>query len=175
MRPPSVLLILATLAAGCGQALGGGTSVPDRPISHPVDPRQPVTPGGASWVTPVPGDGSAAPISPVRLRAGVRGGRAFAVVTWWGGIAPCYVLRPVRMDRSGTAIRLTVREGSDAAPGTACVELAQLKRTRIDLGRLAHGTYTVLAGARRATLTVQHVSPAPVGNREAPVTERHVG
>jgi hypothetical protein len=140
------------MAAGCGQAAGGGTTVPDNPVSHRVVPRQPVT-GGASWVTPVPGTGAGAGVSPTGLRAGVLDGRAFAVVTWWGGVAPCYVLRPVRIDRHGSVIRLTVREGSDAAPGTACVELAQLKRTRVDLGRLAPGTYTVVAGARRAKLT----------------------
>ena len=71
-------------------------------------------------------------VSPVGLRAGVSGGRGWARVTWYGGIEPCSVLRPVQISRRGQMIRLVLREGSDAAPGTACAELAMKKAVRVD-------------------------------------------
>ena len=75
-------------------------------------------------------------------------------MTWWGGIPSCYVLRPVRVHRSGDTITLSLREGSDAPPGTACADIAMLKQVLVDLGPLQPGSYTVVAGTRRAMLTV---------------------
>ena len=55
--------------------------------------------------------------------------------------------------RQGQLIRITVYEG--AAPGAdVCIEIAQLKRFRVDLRSLAAGTYRVLAGTQAATLRV---------------------
>jgi hypothetical protein len=154
----AIAILVACTAAGCGSATGGGaTSAPDRPISHDVPPgsQPPVTGGGATLVTPHAGDDSGWPVQPVRLRAGVGDdGRAWAWASWWGGIPTCYVLRPVGIHRTGRVIRLELREGSDAPPGTACAEIAMLKAVRIDLGLLPSGTYVVRAGGKRTTLTV---------------------
>jgi hypothetical protein len=106
-------------------------------------------------VTPRAGADRGYPVQPVALRVGVGGDRrAWARVKWWGGIPSCYVLRPVRVHRSGNTITLVLREGSDAPPGTACAEIAMLKAVLVDLGPLPPGGYTVVAGGRRAPLTV---------------------
>ena len=62
------------------------------------------------------------------------------------------MLRPVTVGVGGDTVRLRLVEGSDD-PGAACAELAMLKATRVDLGGLAPGTYTVIAGGERRTLT----------------------
>jgi len=90
----------------------------------------------------------------VKLRVRTAGGRTYADVFWWGGIEPCSVLRPVDVVRRGHVIRLTLTAGSDAAGGTACVELARYTATRVDLGPLAAGTYWIQAGAVRTTLRI---------------------
>lgn len=157
-RAIAITILAAGLATACGSALGGGsTSAPDRPVSHDVPPgsQPPPSSGGATLVTPRAGDGDSWPVQPVGLRAGIGDdGRAWAWASWWGGIPTCYVLRPVGVHRTGHLIRLDLREGSDAPPGTACAEIAMLKAVRIDLGLLAPGSYVVRAGSKRATLTV---------------------
>ncbi len=155
MKPFLILMLVAAVATGCGQAAAAGTGTPDAPTSHTVDPSQPpATGGGASWVTPVPGDGRSNPVNPIAIHTRLSHGRGVAVVTWWGGVAPCYVLRSVRVAHHGTTIRIAVREGSGVPTGTACIEMAQLKRTRVDLGHLAPGRYTVIAGSVRSHLVV---------------------
>jgi hypothetical protein len=154
----AIAMLVACTGLGCGSATGGGaTSAPDRPVSHEVPPgsQPPVTSGGATLVIPRAGDDRGSLVHPVRLRAGVGDdGRAWARASWWGGIPTCYVLRPVGIHRTGHVIRLELREGSDAPPGTACAEIAMLKAARIDLGPLPPGTYVVRAGGKRTTLTV---------------------
>jgi hypothetical protein len=153
-----ITILVACTAAGCGSATGGGaTSAADRPVSHDVPPgsQPPTTGGGATLVIPHAGQGNSSPVQPVRLRAGVGDdGRAWAWASWWGGIPTCYVLRPVGIHRTGHVIRLELREGSDAPPGSVCAEIAMLKAVRIDLGLLPPGTYLVRAGDKRVTLTV---------------------
>lgn len=166
MKTITSLLILAALATGCGQStpsgspgVDPGTAVPgspapDVPISDVVDPGSRVmTPSHPTWVRPHPGGGPLVPVSPSGLRVGVRGGSPYAVVRWWSGIAPCSVLRSVNTGVSGMTVRLRLVEGSDD-PDAACPELALLKATRIDLGGLEPGTYTVVAGRQHRTLTV---------------------
>jgi hypothetical protein len=151
-----IAILTAGLAAGCGSATGAGaTSAPDLPVSHDVPAGSQPSHAGPTLVTPLPGADAGAPVEPVGLRTGVSpDGHAWARVTWWGGIPTCYVLRPVVIQRTGRAIGLVLREGSDAPPGTVCAEIAMLKAVRVDLGPLAPGTYIVGAGGRRSTLIV---------------------
>jgi len=166
MKTLTSLLLLALIAAGCGQAASTtGTSRPATgSTSHSVAPDVPISgPGGSdgrvmppftpTWVVPHPGGGPLRPVSPSGLRVGTRDGAAYAVVRWWSGIAPCSVLRSVTVGVGDGTVRLRVVEGTDD-PGAACPELAMLKATRVDLGGLAPGTYTVIAGGERRTLTV---------------------
>ena len=108
-----ILILVAAVATGCGQAAAAGTRTPDAPTSHAVDPGEPpATGGGASWVTPVPGDGPSNPVHPIAIHTHLNGSSGVAVVTWWGGVAPCYVLRSVRVTHHDTTIRIAVREGA---------------------------------------------------------------
>jgi hypothetical protein len=164
MKTIASLLTVTMLAAGCGQAASGGGEKTAPPVS--VSPDVPVattqTPGSdgrvmapftPSWVQPHPGGGPLTPVSPSGLRVGVRDGAPYAVVRWWSGIAPCSVLRSVNVGIDGATLRLRLVEGSDD-PDAACPELAMLKATRVDLGSLEPGTYTVVAGREHRTLTV---------------------
>ena len=137
------------------QAAAAGTRTPDAPTSHTVDPGEPpATGGGASWVTPVPGDGPSNPVHPIAIHTHLNGSSGVAVVTWWGGVAPCYVLR------ASVSLTTAPPSGSPSAkaaarpPGPRCIEMAQLKRTRVDLGHLAPGRYTVIAGSVRSHLVI---------------------
>jgi hypothetical protein len=152
----TLIALLLVAAAGCGSAAGRAvSSAPDAPVTgSPITGGGDDRVGGATLVRPRPGGGSTTPVNPIGLRVGGDGDGAWARVTWYGGVAPCSVLRPVTVRRTGTTITLVLREGSDAAPGTACAEIAMKKAVRVSLGQLAAGDYTVVAGTRRATLTV---------------------
>jgi hypothetical protein len=63
------------------------------------------------------------------------------------------VLHSVRVRTAGNVIRLVVREGTGTRD-VACPEYAQLKAVRVDLGRPAPGDYVVVAGGRRAPLSI---------------------
>ena len=78
----------------------------------------------------------------------------FAVVRWWGGVPACYALRPVVVVRRGSMIRVRLAEGTVVPAGTACIDMAMLKAARIDLGQLASGRYTIVAGDLSTVLTV---------------------
>jgi hypothetical protein len=161
MKPLVALIAAALLSVGCGAAAvngGARSSTPSSPgdvvVSHNVDPDQPApAPGGATLVTPVPGDSAGSPVFPAGLRVGVGGdGHAWARVTWWGGVPACYVLRPVKISRHGASIRLRLFEGSNVPADTACIDIAMKKAARVDLGALDPGSYTVRAGALKRAL-----------------------
>jgi hypothetical protein len=164
-----IALLAATLAvAGCGPAAagsGGKQSPPSGPppastppggvVSNPtggIEPDQPLN--HATWVGQHPGVGAATAVYPIGLHAGSRAGGSFAVVRWWGGVPSCYALRPAVVVRRGSMIRLRLAEGTTQPAGTACDDMAMLKAARIDLGQLAPGRYTVVAGRHSTVLTV---------------------
>jgi hypothetical protein len=156
------LVVTIAMAASCGsQQTGGAGSGGGSPgssgsgdgvVSHDLPPgSQTLKAIKATPVKPHRGPG-ATPVSPLRIRTGVQGGAAFADIFWWGGLEDCYPLRPVTVQRDGDLITLRLFEGT--GDGQACADLALLKTTRVDLGRLPAGSYTVVAGSRRAPLTV---------------------
>ena len=76
---------------------------------------------------------------------------------WWSGVEPCNTLDTVVVAERGTSFTITLREGH--GPGeVACIDLAQLKATRIDLGDLEPGTYTVADGGGGTSTTTFDVS-----------------
>jgi hypothetical protein len=169
MRIPVALLAATLAVAGCGPAAtGSGGKQSSPPASSPpasapsggvvsnppggIEPDQPLT--HATWVSPHPGVGAATAVYPIGLHAGNRAAGAFAVVRWWGGVPSCYALRPVAVVHRGSMIRLRLAEGTTQPAGTACDDMAMLKAARIDLGPLAPGRYTVVAGQRSTVLTV---------------------
>jgi hypothetical protein len=73
-------------------------------------------------------------------------GTATADLRWWSGVAPCSALDHVEMvtDEAAKTIQLKVIEGSGAGD-VACIDIAQLSATTVDLGKLAPGTWTISA------------------------------
>jgi hypothetical protein len=169
---PAVLVTVITLAA-CGAA-AGPSPTPDRsprptPTAVPgaggtgggssgntgggvgggiIDPAPGVNPilGQATFVVPMAGLIDQDPVSVQLVRAAADAQGATAELRWWSGVAPCNALDSVQVDKDDMAhsIKLTVIEGS--APGEmACIDLAQLKATTVDLGMLAAGTWTISA------------------------------
>jgi len=123
-----------TGGSGGGGAGGGGGGV--------VDPGGGLGPGGANVVVPQPGTQNPQPVQLSGLSVSVDGQRVTATVSWWSGVEPCYVLDSVVVTRDGDTITVTALEGSTGEP-VACIEIAQLKATVVDLGELEPGTYVI--------------------------------
>jgi hypothetical protein len=103
--------------------------------------------GNATYVTPASGLLNLHAVSVQLIRAAINGdGSAVADVRWWSGVAPCSQLSSVELARDETAktIRLQVIEGSGGGQ-VACIDIAQLTATQVDLGTLASGTWTISA------------------------------
>lgn len=136
-------------AGGSGGAPGGGITIPDFPL-----------PGGGGQpgenptiVVPKPGRLNAHPVGASGIEARVDGRRVLVRVSWWSGVEPCHVLDSVLVERNGTSITITVREGADRLD-VACIEIAMLKATIVDLGELEPGTYTISAGGEATPIQV---------------------
>jgi len=130
------------IGAPGGGGIGGGTSgggiLPGG--GAPGDP----TLGQAQLVVPQPGTQDPHPVSVVLIRSAVDGHHVTIELRWWSGVAPCSILDSIKVDRQGTMITLTPMEGSGGGQ-VACIDIAQLKATVVDLGDLDPGTYTVHA------------------------------
>lgn len=134
---------------GSGGAPGSGITIPDFPL-----------PGGGGQpgenptiVVPKPGRLNVHPVGAAKVEARIDGRRVLVRVSWWSGVEPCYVLDSVLVERSGTNVTITIREGADRLD-VACIEIAMLKATIVDLGELAPGTYTISAGGDAAPIQV---------------------
>jgi hypothetical protein len=137
-------------SASGGAGSGGGGSDPGQGGGIiPVDPGGPGAGGDddipATPVDPVPGAVGVHDAAATGLRASVNGRRVAAELRWWSGVEPCSVLAGVDVVRNGSTYTLTIHEGSAAGPDVACIDLAMLKSTIVDLGELEPGTYTIRA------------------------------
>jgi hypothetical protein len=125
---------------GGGGAVGGGGGI--------VDPGPGINPilGQATFVGPTAGLINQHPVSVQLVRAAADDQGATAELRWWSGVAPCNALDSVQIDKDDAArtIKLTVIEGSGRGD-VACIDIAQLKATLVDLGKLAAGTWTISA------------------------------
>jgi len=121
---------------------GGGVAPGDPNLVAP-------DPGQATLVVARPGQKNLHPVAPTTLQSSLDGRRVLVKITWYGGVEPCYVLDSVKVERSGSAIAVTAFEGS-SDPTAACIELAMLKATIVDLGELEPGTYTISAPGSEA-------------------------
>jgi hypothetical protein len=143
------LLILVALVAACA---GSATSAP--PSTAPtIDPNTPVTdaPGnggggvsgdGGGLVEPKPGQLDVHPVAMDLLEAAVDGRHVVVTTSWTSGVEPCYTLDSVVVDKGDHAFTLTIREGH-GPEDVACIEIAQMKSAKVDLGDLEPGTYTI--------------------------------
>jgi hypothetical protein len=100
--------------------------------------------GQAQVVAPQPGTRDPHPVSVVVIRSAVDGHHVAIELRWWSGVAPCTILDSVKIERDGTTFTVTPMEGSGGGQ-VACIEIAQLKATIVDLGELDPGTYTIHA------------------------------
>jgi hypothetical protein len=127
---------------GSGGNTGGGIVIP-----IPGDPNQNPLLGQANYVTPVKNLDQEHPINVQLVRAIVEDdGTVTADLRWWSGVAPCNQLAFVKaiQDDEAKTVEFQVIEGS--APGEiACIDIAELKATAVDLGTLASGTWTMSA------------------------------
>ena len=94
------------------------------------------------------------PVGATKLETATNGRDLAVRVDWFSGVEPCSVLAGVDVARDGNTFTLTVREGSAAAPDTACIEIALYKGTIVDLGELEPGTYTITAFGDAPPVTV---------------------
>jgi hypothetical protein len=143
-------------AASPGGSTGGGVSTgqPGVGIDLPALP-WPADPGlgQPTIVVPRPGRLEPHPVGATRIEARVDARRVVLRLIWWSGVEPCSVLDSVGVARTGNDIVLTIREGADQL-GVACIELAMLKATIVDLGELEPGTYTISAGGDAPSIQV---------------------
>jgi hypothetical protein len=163
---PAVLLAVLTLAA-CSAAAGPSPTPVVTPEPTPsavpgdpggggtgavgggggiVDPGPGVNPilGQATFVGPTAGLINQHPVSVQLVRAAADDQGATVELRWWSGVAPCNALDSVQIDKDDAArtIKLTVIEGSGRGD-VACIDIAQLKATLVDLGKLTAGTWTI--------------------------------
>jgi hypothetical protein len=131
----AALLLVASFVAACG----AGTQPPPTPPPFTILP-------GDGAIVPIHGQHDPRPVALDELRADVDGRRVVVTARWTSGVAPCYVLDSVSVTTTGTTIEITLREGS-ADPDAVCIMLAESKMTRIDLGELSSGTWTIRDGA----------------------------
>jgi hypothetical protein len=124
---------------------------PDDPVTS--EPGSPNTgsgvvepgPGQPTLVVPKPGQKNLHPVSIEQLEARVAGRHVVLNARWWSGVEPCSVLDSVAAKQDGKTITISVIEGNSGAE-VACIDIAMLKATPIDLGNLEPGTYTIVAG-----------------------------
>ena len=149
----------AVPGASDGAGSGGGGSDPGQGGGTlPGDPGDPGAGAGddgpATPVQPVAGAVGVHDVVAAGLQAAVDGRRVTVELRWWSGVEPCYVLAGVDVVRDGSTFTLTILEGSAAGPDVACIEMAMLKSTIVDLGELEPGTYTIRAFGDAAPVEV---------------------
>ncbi len=127
-------------AGGPGSGVGVGLVNP-----APVDPAA----GQPTLVRPVPGRLNPHPVVPIALQASIDGRHVLVKVSWYSGVAPCSVLDSVKVERSGMDIAITLIEGADDM-SVACIDIAVLKATVVDLGDLEPGTNTIASPGSEA-------------------------
>jgi hypothetical protein len=97
---------------------------PDTPVSHEVPPSA-ADPGPRQPTLVVPRGGMAG-VRPHAFEAAAPSadGRTLRV-TFWGGVAPCFVLDRVGLREAPNAVTVTLYAGSDpTSPDVACIEIA---------------------------------------------------
>jgi hypothetical protein len=133
--------------SGSGGGTGSGNTGGGIVIPIPGDPNQNPLFGEATYVTPAQGLVDQRQVNVQLVRAVVNDdGSVTADLRWWSGVAPCNQLDHVEIDKDDDAktIRLKVIEGSGKGD-MACIDIAQLKATQVDLGDLAAGAWKISA------------------------------
>lgn len=148
-EPPAASPGGSTGGGGAGSTGQPGVGIDLPALPWPADPGL----GEPTIVVPKPGRLEPHPVGATRIEARVDARRVVLRLTWWSGVEPCSVLDSIGVTRTGNDIVLTIREGADKL-GVACIEIAMLKATVVDLGELELGTYTISAGGDAASIQV---------------------
>jgi ABC-type transport system substrate-binding protein len=158
MKKPTVSLafLLLALLAACSAGAAPPSATPATTPSLTAPPDEPVTGAGGSdpgqagepqpqLVVARPGQRNLHDVNVNRLQGQVlEGGRVIVRATFYSGIEPCSVLDSVRVIRDGDNFTITLRQGTGKGD-VACIDIALLKATDIELGVLPAGTYTIQA------------------------------
>jgi hypothetical protein len=148
---------------GTDPGAGGGTGGdPGTGIGIPLpgggqDPNLDPLFGQANYVTPTPGLLNLRPVNVQLVRAVQNADGTITVdLRWWSGVAPCNQLDHVEIakDEVAQTIRFTVIEGTGAGD-VACIEIAQLNATTVELGTLTAGEWQLSAATDAPTITLQ--------------------
>lgn len=149
---------------GGGGNTGGGGTDPGQPggigglIPFPIpgDPADNPLLGDATNVVPVPGRLDPHPVNVQLVRAAVDDGKVLVELRWYSGVEACYATDSVKVetDEATKTIHLTVIEGSTGGD-VACIEIAVLKATVVDLGALAAGTWTISAEGDAPSIPIE--------------------
>lgn len=145
-----------------GNGGGGSGGNPGTGIGIPFpgnggDPNLDPLFGDATYVTPGTGLVNPHPVNVQLVRAFQNAdGTVLADLRWWSGVAPCYQLDHVEIVKDETArtIRFTVIEGSGKGD-IACIEIAQLNATTVDLGTLTAGEWKLSAEGDAPEINLQ--------------------
>ena len=128
-----VMIALTTLVA-CGtregSVSGGPPNSPDGPVSSTPGHS---TGGGPRYrlVVPEPGMDDARPIRWQLVRSV---DARTLMIRFTSGVEPCYVLDRVEVEYRKKRVVATLYEGHDPKGGdVACIEIAELKRVRVEL------------------------------------------
>ena len=150
---PTLALVVALAACtSAGTAVSPGSS--DRPpatsatpsgmtIEPSNSPPDSLGPGGGeTFVVPKPGQLDVHPIAADSFAAQVDGRHVVLTIAYTSGVEPCSVLDTIVVQRGDHAFAITLREGH--GPGNqVCIMIARVMHTRVDLGDLEPGTYTI--------------------------------
>jgi hypothetical protein len=145
---------------GSGGGSGGGGGIPPLPGGGANE--NPLL-GNATYLEPAQGLVDQHPVRVQLVRALVNpDGTVTADLRWWSGVAPCSQLDHVEIDLDAAArsVRLQVIEGSGAGD-IACIDIAQLSATTVNLDLLAHGTWTISADGDAPPITLDVPLPSP--------------
>jgi hypothetical protein len=126
-----------------------GNFFPDNPNGNPLF-------GDATYLKPAMGllDPRAMNVQLVRAAIGPAD-TVLVDLRWWSGVAPCNQLDRVEIviDEAANTVRLSVFEGS--GPGDiACIEIAELHATLVDIGKVASGAWAISAEGDAPAITL---------------------
>jgi hypothetical protein len=145
IAPPASPVPESPSGGASGPTVGGPGITPiPVPPSGPTASGLPIPAPSPTEVVPISGLHNVHDVNATKVEARMSGNHIIATLFWWSGPSPCSDLSEVKVDRTGPAFTLTVREGARNL-GIACPAIAMYKTTTVDLGAVAPGAYTVNA------------------------------
>ena len=179
LRPGALISMLAILLvagiAACGSSAAPPTTqAPSSPASSLAPSQDPNGSVGIDLpapsedpalidplvriVVPKPGQLDVRPIPAQTLSAATAGRHVTLMIDYTSGVEPCNILDSivVAVGADAKTFAITLREGH-GPQDVVCIEIAESKRTIVELGELAPGTYAIsdtTGGAAPITVTV---------------------